>query len=234
MNPETLQVLLEDNHLLAVVKPPGVLVQGDASGDATLVDAARAYLKRKYGKPGKVYLGLVHRLDRPVSGVVLLARTSKAAGRLSRQFRERTVAKVYLAIAEGRPPADRGELIAHLADRGDRQGVTRAAAEPFPGSREASLAYTVLDAAQGRSLLRIEPRTGRRHQIRAQFGLIGCPIVGDVKYGAPSRRVDRSILLHAGRLAVEHPVRAERIVVEAPPPADWPWPGDLATASTEE
>jgi 23S rRNA pseudouridine1911/1915/1917 synthase len=222
-----LQILLEDNHLLAVVKPAGLLVQGDRTGDPTLLDAAKAYLKEKYAKPGNVYLGLVHRLDRPVSGVVLLARTSKAAGRLSRQFRERSVTKRYLAVVEGSPPDERGVLVAQLARDGDAGGVTRAAAAPFPGSRAAELEYIVLARHDRRALLRVAPAGGRRHQIRAQLALAGWPIVGDVKYGARAGRRDRSIALHAERLEVVHPVRDERIILVAPVPRGWPWSGSI-------
>ncbi len=236
MDDNDLNVLYEDNHLLAVVKPAGLLVQGDRSGDATLLDSARLYLKEKYGKPGNVYVGLVHRLDRPVSGVVLLARTSKAAGRLSRQFREGTVAKFYLAVVAGDLGAQAGddvaadsrdaetELVSHLAHKGDRHGVTGAAAEPFPGSREARLAYTVLGRRQDRTLVRIRLLTGRRHQIRAQFSLLGHPVLGDVKYGAPDRLSDRSLALHASRLVVGHPVGGRQMFFTSPPAPDWPWP----------
>lgn len=223
---EARHVLYEDNHLLAVAKPPGWLVQGDRSGDPTLLEAAKSYLKRKYAKPGNVYLGLVHRLDRPVSGVVLLARTSKAAGRLAQQFRERSARKEYLAVVEGLPPRD-GELIAFLADRADRRGVTRAGPQPFAGSREGRLVLVVLARSRGRSLLRIEPLTGRRHQIRAQLALVGCPVVGDIKYGAGRRRADRSIALHARVLEIDHPVSGDRVVLRAPLPPGWPWSGRI-------
>jgi 23S rRNA pseudouridine1911/1915/1917 synthase len=227
MELESRHVLCEDNHLLAVAKPAGLLVQGDGSGDPTLLAAARNYIGVKYAKPGHVYLGLVHRLDRPVSGVVLFARTSKAASRLSRQFRERSVRKVYLAVIEGSPAAATGELTAFLGQRADRQGVTRAANRPFTGAREARLVYTVLGTAGGRSLLRVEPQTGRRHQIRAQLALAGYPIVGDVKYGSRRRHADRSIALHARRLVVDHPVRDESVVLVAPIPTGWTWSDPL-------
>ena len=224
MEAAALQVILEDNHLLAVAKPAGLLVQGDRTGDVTLLALAKAYLKQKYAKPGNVFLALVHRLDRPVSGVVLLARTSKAASRLSRQFRELAVGKRYLAVVEGIPPSGSRELVAHLAGGGDARGVTRAQREPFPDSREARLVYTVTERAANRALLSVEPMTGRRHQIRAQLALIGCPVLGDVKYGAASPSTDRSIALHASRLEVTHPIGSESVVLEASLPSGWPWP----------
>ena len=223
MDPSPLCVLFEDNHLLAVVKPANLLVQGDRTGDATLLDAARAYLKDRYAKPGNVYLGLVHRLDRPVTGVLLLARTSKAASRLSRQFREGTVRKTYLAVTEGVPEPAEGELEHHLAARGDEHGVTRAATAAFTGSKPARLGYHVLGRAADRALVEVALITGRRHQIRAQLALAGWPVWGDVKYGARRRRSPAGIALHAWRLEVAHPVGGAPVVLEAPPPADWPW-----------
>ena len=224
MEANRIQVLYEDNHLLAVVKPAGLLVQGDRSGDPTLLEAARAYLKDRYAKPGNVYIGLVHRLDRPVSGVVLFARTSKAAGRLAAQFRQREVDKSYLAIVAGHPPAGGAEVVAHLAARGDRQGVTRAGWEAFPGSRLARLVYTVVETSAGHALLAVKLLTGRRHQIRAQLGLLGHPVLGDVKYGAEAALPDRSIALHAQGLAVAHPVGGQPLTLAAPLPPTWPWP----------
>jgi 23S rRNA pseudouridine1911/1915/1917 synthase len=221
-------VLYEDNHLLVVDKPAGLLVQGDRSGDPTLVEAAQAYLKKKYAKPGNVYVGLVHRLDRNTSGVVLLARTSKAAGRLSARFREDEVSKVYLAVVEGRPDPAEGELKSWLAGKGDRQGVTRASKVPFSGAREALMRYHVRESAQGRSLVEVRPVTGRRHQIRAQFALAGHPLLGDVKYGSRERLSGHRIALHAYTLEIAHPIpdrNGERsMVFEAVPPKDWPWP----------
>jgi 23S rRNA pseudouridine1911/1915/1917 synthase len=216
-------ILYEDNHLLGVVKPAGLLVQGDRTGDPTLLDVLKSYLKRRYDKPGNVYLGLVHRLDRPVSGVLIVARTSKAAARLSAQFRGGSPVKQYLAVVDGAPPADAGELHAHLAAAADTDGVTRAAAAPFAGSREARLRYRVIDRDGDRALLAVELLTGRRHQIRAQLALAGCPVHGDRKYGARPWLPGR-LALHAARLLFAHPVSGEPVVLTAPPPADWPWP----------
>ncbi len=223
MNSNTLDILHEDNHLLAVVKPAGLLVQGDSTGDKTLLDVCKAYLKEKYQKPGNVYLGLVHRLDRPVSGVVLLARTSKAASRLSAQFRDGTVDKTYLAVVEGQPQRAEGALAHHLAPRADTKGRTRCEDEPFQGSRESYLTYRVVVKGD-RPLLRVEPITGRRHQIRVQLAAMGCPIVGDVKYGAKEPLPDRSVALHAWRLDCVHPVGGRTMNFKASPPVGGPWP----------
>lgn len=220
-----LDVLHEDNHLLVVNKPAGLLTQGDRSGDPTLLEAARDYLRVKYAKPGNVYVGMVHRLDRNVSGVVVLARTSKAAGRLGGQFRDGTVTKIYWAVVHGVPDPASGELRSWLAGEGDRRGVTRAAAEPFAGAKEALLRYHVGDSARDRALVEVRPVTGRRHQIRAQFALAGHPLLGDVKYGAPERFSGHRIALHAYRLEIAHPVGGRPLAIETAPPGDWPWPG---------
>lgn len=219
-----LKVIHEDNHLLVVNKPAGLLVQGDHSGDSTLTDEAKQYLREKYQKPGNVYLGLVHRLDRNVSGVVVLARTSKAAARLSAAFRDKKVQKTYLGVVSETLPKQSGELKAWLGAKGDPRGVTRAANQTFDGARESLLNYRVLDTQGIFSLLEISPITGRRHQIRAQLALMGCPLVGDVKYGATSGLPDHRIALHAVKLEFKHPVGALPVGFEAPVPADFPWP----------
>ncbi len=225
-----LPVIYEDNHLLVVDKPAGLLAQGDHSGDHTLVAAAAAYLKEAYAKPGNVYVGLVHRLDRNVSGVVVLARTSKAAGRLSSQFRAGAVHKTYLAVVSGVPEPDRGEVVSWLAATGDRRGVTRAAATAFPGARESRLRYDVT-ATDGRfALAEIKPTTGRRHQIRVQLAQLGCPLLGDIKYGSAWRLADHRLALHASRLTIKHPVGGRDLVFEAPLPRDWPWPDPASKA----
>lgn len=217
-------ILYEDNHLLGVIKPAGLLVQGDNTGDSTLLDAVKAYLKQAYDKPGNVYLGLVHRLDRPVSGVMVLARTSKAASRLAAQFRAGTPAKRYLAVLEGRLAEPAGELVAYLAPHGDAQGVTRGSLQPFADARESRLRYRVTGVGDDRSLVEIDLLTGRRHQIRVQCALAGCPVWGDRKYGAAHGLASR-IALHALRLTVAHPITGQPLVLQAPPPvADWPWP----------
>lgn len=214
-------VFYEDNHLLVLYKPAGLLVQGDETGDANLLDLAKGWTKRRHSKPGKAFLGMVQRLDRPVAGVLLFARTSKAAARLSAQLRSRQTRKLYLAVVEGRPAAGTGELT-HFIERADR--ISRVAPRPTPLSREARLAYRVLGTAAGRSLVEIELETGRKHQIRLQLAHIGCPIVGDVRYGASSPLAARQIALFARELAVEHPTRRETLSFSCPLPIGWPWP----------
>jgi 23S rRNA pseudouridine1911/1915/1917 synthase len=215
---EELRILYEDNHCLAVYKPAGLLTIGDRSGDVSLVDLARDDLRKRYRKPGNVFIGVVHRLDRPVSGVVLLARTSKAAGRLAEQFREGRVEKVYEALVEGRVAAKEGTLIDRLVK--DRQtNVVRRVTKSMPDSRECLLAFRRLKAFRDTTLLEIKPQTGRSHQIRVQLAASGHPIVGDRKYGA-RRPFPGGIALKAVRLTFEHPVRKVPVTVEAP--AEWP------------
>mgnify|MGYP001570675692 CR=1 FL=1 len=219
-----LVVLYEDNHCLAVLKPAGMLTAGDRTGDVSLLDLARQYVKEKYHKPGNVYLGLVHRLDRPVSGVVLFARTSKAAARLSEQFRGGRVRKTYLAWVEGCPPQLKG-LMEDLLVKDRRENISRSAAAESADARRAELSYQVRKKVAGRSLLEVRPRTGRSHQIRVQLASRGLPIVGDVKYGG--RRVRQlGIALHALELTFDHPVRHELVCVRAPLPKHWATPED--------
>lgn len=209
-------VLYHDNHLLVLDKPAGMLVQGDATGDLDLLTWAKAWVKREYAKPGEAYLGLVHRLDRPVSGVVVFARTSKAAARLSAQFRERGVRKVYWALVAGAPSHEavlRGRLV-RVAGRSSRPGGEGE-------GQAAELRYRRLGVDGGVALLEVELGTGRHHQIRLQLAEAGLPILGDVRYGGPAGFAPGSIGLHARRLEVEHPTRGERLAFEAPPPAAW-------------
>lgn len=223
----SLEVLYEDNHCLVVNKPAGVPSQADESGADSLVDLAAGYLKERYRKPGNVYVGLVHRLDQTTSGVVLLARTSKAAGRLSAQFREGTVEKTYWAIVEGVPPRDEGTWTDRLEkDRRTNQSRTLIGSES--GGKEARVEFRVLERWPDSALLELRPLSGRSHQLRVQLASRGLPIMGDVKYGARSR-VEASdggsrIALHARSLRFTHPTRGEAIEVEAPVPADWPGP----------
>jgi 23S rRNA pseudouridine1911/1915/1917 synthase len=220
-----LQILHEDNHCLALNKPAGLLTQGDVSGEPTVIDAAREYLKTKYAKPGNVFIGLVHRLDRPTSGVVILARTSKAAGRLSEQFREGKVEKVYWALVEGNCPDEAGEWSDALR-KDERRNLVEVVAAGTPGSRDAALAYRVLERRQGVSFLEVRPKTGRSHQIRVQLASHGLPIIGDKKYGARTtlRALDGKtrVALHARSLTFKHPTVPEVISLTAPVPADWP------------
>jgi 23S rRNA pseudouridine1911/1915/1917 synthase len=218
--PTALQVLYEDNHLLGVFKPAGVLVQGDRTRDVTLIDMAKEYLKAKYNKPGNVFLGLVHRLDRPVSGVVLYARTSKAASRLTREFAERRVEKTYFAVVHGEAREREGELVSYI-ERVHRR--SRVAAGESESAKEAVLSYSVLARKSGLSLIELHPRTGRHHQLRLQLAEIGHPVVGDIKYGAPLVLPDRTVALHAGVLVVKHPTKDEAVRLAAPPPSVHPW-----------
>jgi 23S rRNA pseudouridine1911/1915/1917 synthase len=223
----SLVVLYEDNHCLAVSKPAGVPSQGDGSGSESLVELARWYLKQRYGKPGNVYVGLVHRLDRPTSGVVLLARTSKAAGRLSAQFRAGAIEKVYWAIVEGAPSEDEGVWTDRL-EKNRRDNSSRVLADSQEAGKEASVAFRVLERWPDGALLELRPFTGRSHQLRVQLASRGLPIRGDVRYGARSRikAMDGGmrIALHARSVRFTHPTRGEVIDVEAPVPADWPVP----------
>ncbi len=212
-----------------MVKPAGVLAQGDSTGDTSLLEMAKAYIKEAYAKPGAVYLGLVHRLDRPVSGVMVFARTSKAAARLSEQFRRRSVDKFYQAVVEGRPPADEGRLVHYLADGGGTRRKTVAHEQEAAGRKRAEMTYRVLERGRYRSLLEVKLLTGVKHQIRAQLAAVGCPVVGDFKYdqrqrpAQPERLAEgRVIALHASRLEFEHPTRRERTAFAAPIPPYWP------------
>jgi 23S rRNA pseudouridine1911/1915/1917 synthase len=220
-----IDVLYEDNHCLVVNKPAGLLAQGDITGEVSLLDLARDYLKDRYAKPGNVFVGLVHRLDQPVSGVMVLARTSKAANRLSEQFRDGTIEKTYWAIVEGSPADDAGEWTDSLRKDVIRNRVAVTDADE-PGGKEARLAYRVLSRDRGTTSLELRPMTGRSHQLRVQLSARGLPIVGDRKYGAHTalRALDgRSrIALHARRLAFSHPTRREAISIDAPAPGDWP------------
>jgi len=215
-----LRVLHEDNHLLGVYKPGGWLVQGDRTGDVTLLEVAKEYLKRKYEKPGNVFLGLVHRLDRPVSGVVLFARTSKAASRLTNEFRLRRAEKTYLAVVRGRVAESSGELTGYIERAHLR---SRMVPGPTDRAKEARLAFRRLATRKDMSLLEIQPSTGRHHQIRLQLAGRGHPVVGDLKYGAPAPLADKTIALHAFRLAVKHPVLDDLVILEAAPPDSHPW-----------
>jgi len=214
---EKLQILYEDNHIIAVYKPGGVLVQGDISGDISLMDIVKQYIKDTYKKPGNVFLGLVHRLDRPVAGVVVLAKTSKGASRLSVQFRSRSIIKIYWTQVYGQMDPKEGTLTSYLMK--ETKGA-RLAQEGEPGAQDAVLSYRTLQASGEKSLLEIILHTGRKHQIRAQLGATGHPIVGDVKYGAPSALAEGTIRLLAKSLTFRHPTKDELITVESPEP-DW-------------
>ncbi|MEQ9409734.1 MAG: RluA family pseudouridine synthase [Fuerstiella sp.] len=208
------EVLYEDNHLLAVCKPAGTLTMGDRTGDVSMVDIATEYLRVKYNKPGNVFVGVVHRLDRPVSGVLLFARTSKAASRLSDQFRQGTVRKIYQAVVEGRIEAAQGTFVDWLLKNRTSNQVS-VVPPGTPKAQHCELGYQVLSRLHGRLRLQIEPVTGRSHQIRVQLSSRGLPIVGDVKYGSP-HRIGGRILLHAVSLEFDHPTTKQRLSVSAP------------------
>jgi 23S rRNA pseudouridine1911/1915/1917 synthase len=220
-------VFYSDNHLFAVYKPAGLLVQGDQSGDVCLLELAKLWIKQSYRKPGNVFLGLVHRLDRPVAGVMLFARTSKAAARLSEQIRSSSVRKVYLAVVEGEKPPRSARLVHQIERMGKHSRIVH---QQTPTSREARLSYRLLDSAGSRSLLEVELETGRRHQIRLQLAHIGCPIVGDCRYGAPEPLAARQIALFARQLTIAHPTLRDSLTVRAPLPEGWPWPATRSSS----
>ena len=216
-------VIYEDNHLIAVAKKAGDIVQGDKTGDVPLSDIVKAYLKDKYQKPGNVFLGVVHRLDRPVSGIVLFAKTSKALPRLNKMFAEHeAVKKTYLAIVGNKPPQQEGTLT-HWLTRNEKQNMARAYDREVPNSKKAVLDYRLVAQSERYFLLEVTLHTGRHHQIRCQLAKIGCPIKGDLKYGAPRSNPDGSISLHAWRLSLEHPVSHVPITIEAPMPEERLW-----------
>ncbi len=210
-------VLYLDNHLLVVMKPSGLLSQADETGDADVLTLGKAYLKEKFDKPGKVFLGLVHRLDRPASGVLMLARTSKSAARLSDQFRRRKVDKRYLAVVDGVRTGS-GRCEDYLVKE-DRQ--VRIVPPDHPGAAQALLTWEAVATADGQTLLSVVLLTGRPHQIRVQLAAGGTPILGDLRYGAKRPFGNRSIALHCTYLGIEHPTRKESLAWSAPPPEEW-------------
>jgi len=217
-----MQVLYEDNHIIIVSKLSGEIVQGDKTGDTPLSDIVAAYLKEKYSKPGNVFVGVPHRLDRPVSGLVVLAKTSKALSRLNEMFRVGSVDKRYLAIVKNRPKQPEGRLENWLV-RNEKQNRSYAYDKEVPGSKQAILNYKLVASSVNYHLLEIELLTGRHHQIRCQLAKMGCPIKGDLKYGAERSNPDGSISLHAFHVTFEHPVSHEMIDVKAPLPEDSLW-----------
>lgn len=218
----SLEVLYEDNHLIAVNKTTSDLVQGDKTGDVTLADKVKSYIKRKYNKPGDVYLGVIHRLDRPVSGVVIYARTSKAAARMSKMFQEKEIKKTYWALVNNRPDPDFARL-EHYMWKHEGKNKSFATDKPKPGSKKAILSYALKAALNRYFLLEINLETGRHHQIRCQLSKIGCPIKGDLKYGFSRSNPDGGISLHARHIEFTHPVKKEPVRISAAPPRDPLW-----------
>ena len=217
-----MKVVYEDNHIIIVNKFSGEIVQGDKTGDKPLSDIVKEYIKEKYNKPGNVFLGVVHRLDRPVSGLVVFAKTSKALSRLNDMFRTGDVHKTYWAITKRRDIAPEGTLTDWLT-RNERQHKSYAHDREVPGAKQAVLKYKVRSVSDNYMLLEVTLLTGRHHQIRCQLAHMGCPIKGDLKYGAPRSNPDGSISLHSRRVEFVHPVSKEQICVEAEVPADHLW-----------
>ncbi len=215
------RVLFEDNHLLIVNKLSGEIVQGDKTGDEPLVETAKNYIKEKYNKPGAVFLGVTHRIDRPVSGIVVFARTSKALERFNAMFREKEVAKTYWAVVKNKPPKDQETFTAYLW-KNEKQNKSYASWEPKKDALKSELSYKVLNSSDNYSLLEVNPHTGRHHQIRCMLSFIGCPIKGDLKYGFARSNPDGSIHLHARAISFDHPVTKERISIQAAPPLSDP------------
>lgn len=217
-----MQVVYEDNHIIIVSKRSGEIVQGDKTGDEPLSEIVKQYIKAKYQKPGNVFLGVVHRLDRPVSGLVVFAKTSKALSRLNNMFRDGEVHKTYWAIVKNTPPYDEGELVNWIV-RNEKQNKSYAYDHEVKNSKKAILRYKLIGHTDRYSLLEIHLLTGRHHQIRCQLSKMGCPIKGDLKYGAQRSNPDGSISLLSHRVEFVHPVSKETIVVEAPLPDDNLW-----------
>ena len=210
-------VLYEDNHLIAVNKTSSEIVQGDKTGDTPLSETLKQWLKAKYNKPGEVFIGVTHRLDRPVSGIVLFAKTSKALERMNAMFRESQIRKTYWAIVKNPPPQPEGELVHYLV-RNEKQNKSYASANEKPHSKKAILSYRVIGRSDRYFLLEIDLKTGRHHQIRCQLAAIGCPVRGDLKYGYSRSNPDGGISLHARKAQFIHPVSKNEIEIIAPVP----------------
>ena len=217
-----MEVVYEDNHIIIVNKQSGEIVQGDKTGDRPLSDIVKDYIKEKYQKPGAVFLGVVHRLDRPVSGLVVFARTSKALTRLNKMFAEGEVHKTYWALVKNAPQETEATLT-HWLVRNEKQNKSYAYATEKPNAKKAILKYRLIGKSDNYSLLEVQLMTGRHHQIRCQLAAMGCPIKGDLKYGAPRSNPDGSISLQSHRVEFIHPVSKERVTVEAPLPDDPLW-----------
>ena len=221
-NKDNLQVLFEDNHMVIINKRAGDIVQGDKTQDKPLSEVVKEYIKEKYKKPGNVFLGVVHRLDRPTSGIIIFARTSKALERLNKMLREKSIQKTYWAVVKNTPQKEKGTLINFLK-KNPKNNKSSVFQREIQGSKRAVLHYTTLKKLDNYSLLEIDLETGRHHQIRAQLSFLGSPIKGDLKYGAPRSNKDGSIHLHARKIDFIHPVSKDKISLEAPVPADVIW-----------
>jgi 23S rRNA pseudouridine1911/1915/1917 synthase len=212
------RILYEDNHLLVFNKRPSEIVQGDKTGDEPLSEILKRYLKEKYRKPGNVFLGVVHRLDRPVSGIVLFAKTGKALARLNEMLREGTIHKTYWAVVKDKPSEDSGHLI-HYLKRNEEKNKTYVYRDEKKGRLQAELIYRIIGSSDKYHLLEVNLLTGRHHQIRAQLAYIGCPVKGDLKYGYPRSNDDGSIHLHSYKVEFVHPIRKESVTISADPPS---------------
>ena len=219
---DNLQILHEDNHLIVVNKRVGDIAQGDNSGDKPLPDIVKEYLKQKYNKPGEVFLGVVHRLDRPTTGIVVFAKTSKALTRMNDLFSSRETQKTYWAVVKNKPPKEEDTLV-HFIKRNQQNNTSKAHTKEVPDSKKASLHYKIITELDNYFALEIELHTGRHHQIRAQLQAIGCSIKGDLKYGFDRSNPDGGIHLHARKLSFIHPVSKEQIIIIAPVPQDVIW-----------
>ena len=217
-------VVYEDNHIIVVNKTASEIVQADKTGDTPLSETVKQYLKEKYQKPGNVFLGVTHRLDRPVSGLVIFAKTSKALTRLNEMFRAGEVKKTYWAVVKNAPKESEGELV-HFLVRNEKQNKSYAYDKEVPSSKKAVLDYRLIGRSENYYLLEVDLKTGRHHQIRCQLAKMGCPIKGDLKYGSPRSNPDGSICLHARRVRFVHPVSKELIELKAPLPEGNLWKG---------
>ena len=215
-------VIYEDNHLIIVNKSSGVLVQGDATGDTPLVELVRAYIREKYDKPGNVFCGVIHRIDRPVSGLVCFARTSKGLERMNRLLRDKKLFKTYWAVTKRRPKEESGRLV-HWIKKNTEKNVVKAYDVEVEGAQRAELTYKVMGRLNDHFLIEVHPITGRPHQIRSQLAAVGCPIRGDLKYGFSKPNKDASINLHARRLRFEHPIKKEAMLFVGGLPNDEFW-----------
>jgi 23S rRNA pseudouridine1911/1915/1917 synthase len=219
---DNLDIIFEDNHLIVINKRVGDIVQGDQTGDEPLSEIVKSYIKEKYNKPGAVYLGVVHRLDRPTTGIVVFAKTSKALTRLNAAFSNRETQKTYWAITKNKPEKPTGDLI-HFLKRNTKNNTSKAFEKEVNDSKKAHLRYEVISQSERYYLLEIQLYTGRHHQIRAQLAAINCPIKGDLKYGYERSNLDGGICLHARKLILEHPVTKETLIFEAKTPQQNNW-----------